>query len=146
MLSLRVGFVSLIAPVLLLGCAEKGPERGVVKGRVTFNGKGATGVTVFFENAESGVAINAPVDTNGNYEVKSYQGAGLPVGSYRVAVMPGGVMTAEEASPKATEAKAARAAAAVTPIPERYHKTATSHLTVDVKAGENPPFDFSLTP
>jgi hypothetical protein len=113
---------------------------------VTFGGKGVTGVTVFFENPEKGIGMNAPVDSNGNYEVKSYQGNGLPAGTYKVAVLPGGVITAEEESPKATEAKAARAAIPVTPIPNRYHKTATSNLSIDVKPGENPPFDFALNP
>ena len=29
-------------------------------------------------------------------------------------------------------------------IPEKFHSTATSGLQVEVKEGENPPFDFDL--
>jgi len=134
--------------VVVLGCAEPASVRGVVRGRVSLDSKAVTGATVFFENTETGVARNAQLERDGRYEVKNHQGAGLPPGTYRVAVLPGGVMTPEEAdnTPLAGEAKAERAKQPVTPVPEKYHKTETSGLTVEVKAGDNPPFDFTLTP
>ncbi len=108
--------------------------------------KPVTGASVFIENAETGVAMNAPLTLDGQYEVKTYQGAGLPPGLYRVAVTPGGVMKPEESLVLAGDAKAARAKLPVTPVPEKYHKTASSGLTIEVKEGDNPPFDFILTP
>jgi hypothetical protein len=132
--------------LVLVGCAEKPPALGVVRGRVTLHAKPVTGATVLFENVETGIAMNAPLNLDGRYEVKTYQGAGLPPGKYTVAVMPGGVMRPEEEGPLAGDAKAERAKLPVTPVPEKYHKAATSGLTVEVKEGENPPFDFTLTP
>ena len=130
---------------LAAGCGSKGPARGTVKGRVTLGDKPVAGATVFFENAEAGVGLNAPLDATGHYEVKTYQGAGLPAGSYKVAVLPGGVMEPGEELPLADKAKSTRPKLTVT-VPERYHKTATSKLGVEVKEGDNPPFDFALTP
>jgi hypothetical protein len=130
---------------LVAGCEQRGSARGVVKGRVMLGDTPVTGATVFFENVELGVGVNAPLDANGNYEVKTYQGNGLPVGNYKVAVLPGGVMQPGEEYPMADKAKSNRPAPTVT-IPERYYKTSTSQLAVEVKEGENPPFDFKLTP
>jgi len=139
-----VGFVLLVG--MAAGCAVKAPPRGIVKGRVTLDSKPVTGATVFFENTETGVGMNAQLDQEGRYEVKTHTGSGLPPGSYGVAVIPGGVMSPEEALPLAGEAKAARAKLPVTPVPEKYHKAATSGFKVEVKEGDNPPFDFTLTP
>jgi hypothetical protein len=135
----------LVGLALAGGCGSKGSARGVVKGRVTIGDKPVTGATVLFENAETGVGVNAQLDAEGKYEVKTYQGDGLPVGSYKVAVLPGGVMDPGEESPMANKAKSTRPKLTVI-IPEPYHKTATSKLAVEVREGENPPFDFKLTP
>lgn len=149
MLRIRVALAILLFAglTLVVGCSKTTP-RGIVKGRVTIGTKPVTGATVLFENTETGVAVNAPLDPDGRYEVKTYQGDGLPIGSYKVAVVPGGVMTPEEAdlSAKATDAKAARAKQPKTPVHERYHKTTTSKFSVEVKEGDNPPFDFQLEP
>ena len=138
-----VAFLALAAA----GCdAQKPPARGTVHGRVTLGAKPVTGATVLFTNAETGVAVNAPLDRDGRYEVKTHLGAGLPPGKYAVAVTPGGVMTPDEEGPLAGDAKAARAKLPATPVPDRYHKAETSGLTVEVNEGDNPPFDFALAP
>ena len=77
--------------------------------------------------------------------MKSHEGDGLPVGTYKVAVLPGGVMTVEEEGPKAHEAKATRPKPSAA-IPEKYHSTSTSQLTIEVKAGDNPPHLLQLAP
>ena len=148
MLHFRPCIVCPLVMVLLLalGCTEKGKVLGVVRGRVMMDSKPVTGANVFFENTETGVALNAPLDPDGRYEVKTYQGEGLPPGSYRVAIMPGGVMKPEESLVLAGDAKAARAKSPMTPVPKQYHSTATSGLTIEVNNGDNPPFDFTLIP
>lgn len=142
---MRCRRAAIFVLLLFTGCADKGPVRGTVKGRVTMGTQVVTGATVFFENVEQGVAINAPLDADGNFEVKSYQGDGLPVGTYKVAVLPGGVMTVEEQGPKANEAKATRPKPNAA-IPEKYHSPSTSGLTIDVTAGDNPPHLIELKP
>ena len=143
----RLASAGLLLACLALaaGCGSKPPARGIVKGRVTLGDKPVAGASVFFENAEAGVAVNAPLDATGHYEAKTYQGVGLPPGRYKVAVVPGGVMEPGEESPLADKAKSTRPKLTVS-IPERYHKTATSQLGAEVKEGDNPPFDFALTP
>jgi len=142
-------YCSIAAALLVtLGCTKKPPARGIVHGRVMIGSKPVTGATVFFENTETGIAMNAALDQDGRYEVKSHLGAGLPPGTYQVAVTPGGVMSPEEAStsPLAGEAKAERAKQPVTSVPVKYHDPATSGLTIEVKEGNNPPFDITLIP
>ncbi len=147
MLRFRVAFggVLIVGFLFVAGCGKKEPVRVPVKGRVTMGDKPVTGATVFFENAGAGVGINAQLDADGNYEVKNYQGDGLPPGTYQVAVLPGGVMEPGEESPLAGKTKSTRPKLTVT-IPVRYNKTATSKLSIEVKEGDNPPFDFKLTP
>ncbi len=147
MLRFRVAFggVLIVGLVFAAGCGNTGPVRGSVKGRVTSGDKPVTGATVFFENMQAGVGINAQLDADGYYEVKNYQGDGLPPGTYQVAVLPGGVMEPGEEVPLAGKAKTIRPKLTLT-IPQRYHKTATSKLSITVKEGDNPPFDFRLTP
>jgi len=137
---------SFAVVLVMLGCTAKSPARGVVQGRVTMGSKPVTGATVFFENIDTGVAINAALDQDGRYDVKSHQGAGLPPGKYQVAVAPGGVMGADDEQVLAGDAAPATAKLPATPVPEKYHSPSSSGLTIEVKEGANPPFDFSLVP
>lgn len=133
---------------LLLGCSgSKEPARGPVKGRVTLNGKALPGATVVFESKALGVSQTAPTDDNGNYEFAAYNAAGLPAGSYKVAVSvgtflaPGEEILKIDVSKSPTAPKKAPAA-----VPEKYRKPDASGLSAEVKAGENGPFDFDLKP
>jgi hypothetical protein len=135
----------LLAALFAAGCSADGPPRGTVKGRVTVGDRPVTGAVVRFDNPETGVAVVAPLGDDGTYDARTYQG-GLPAGTYRVAVTPGGVMTPEQAAdPLRADAKAPAARPAVG-FAARYHDPATSGLTAEVRAGDNPPFDFRLDP
>jgi len=133
-----------LAALCLPGCG--GPEtapRGTVAGKVTLGGKPVTRGAVVFENPETGVAVMAALGPDGTYEVKTYEGAGLPVGHYRVAVTP--------QAPAATDENPLAGAGALEPpqpveIPARYHDAADSPLEIDVDEGKNRPFDFELEP
>jgi hypothetical protein len=79
------------------------------------------------------------------------QRAALPYSTFRltialrVAVVPGGVLKPGEEIPLAGKQPAGGSRPPRTPIPSRYHQTATSGLTAEVQAWGNPSFDFVLT-
>jgi hypothetical protein len=81
----------------------------------------------------------ASLRPDGAYEVATAKGAGLPMGTYRVAItpprvdMPLGPMTA---LPKPQS---------YPNIPPKYHDPSTSGLTVTIKAGDNH-FDVDMKP
>lgn len=137
----------LLSAVLLLvvssGCKD-GPARGPVRGRVTLGDEPVKGATIVFENAAQGVTVTAVLNDDGTYEVKTYQGDGLPEGSYSVAVIPGRMLQSADEIPLAGKNPEKAIPKNPSPIPPRYHKSATSGLTADVKAGSNPAFDFRL--
>jgi hypothetical protein len=135
----------------LVGCGggTNEPPRGPVKGRVTLGGKPVANATVTFESAAAGVAQTAPTDDDGRYEFTAYNAQGLPAGSYKVGVTAGRFMQPGEEVPRFDPSVKPG-----TPLPKgpstlppaKYAKPATSGLTAEVKAGENPPFDFELKP
>ncbi|HEY1190355.1 MAG TPA: carboxypeptidase-like regulatory domain-containing protein [Gemmata sp.] len=133
----------------VLGCSgSKDVPRGTVKGRVTLGGKPLAGATIVFDNKSLGVAQSATLDDDGKYEFMSYAAAGLPAGSYKVTISSGRFMEPGEEVPKFGAGTKVGAAPkkAPTPIPDKYSKTESSGLSADVKAGDNPPFDFDLKP
>lgn len=138
-----------LALALVLGCSgSKGPPRGPVKGRVTLGGKAVPNATVVFESKVLGVSQTASTDDDGRYEFVAYNAAGLPAGSYKVAVSSGRFLAPGEEVLKidVTKKPAAAPKKAAAAIPEKYLKADTSGLTADVKADDNPPFDFDLKP
>jgi len=136
-------FALLLLTVGVTGCSA-GPARGKVAGKVTFRKEPISDSTILFENQEAGIGVTAPLAADGSYEVKNYQGAGLPPGTYKVAISPGGIMKSGNEVPLAGKEPPRKKS--TSKIPARYHQTATSKLVVEVKAGNNPPFDFDLTP
>lgn len=133
----------------LLGCSgSKEPPRGTVKGRVTLGGKPLSGATIVFDSKALGVSQTATLDDDGKYEFASYAAAGLPAGSYKVTISSGRFMEPGEEVPKFGAGTKVGVAPkkAPTPIPDKYAKAESSGLSADVKAGDNPPFDFDLKP
>src|SRR5262245_28978022 len=63
-----------------------------VRGKVTLGGTAVRDATVYFESEDGTVSRRAQIGDDGHYEVKTYEGAGLPPGVYRVAVTPGRIM------------------------------------------------------
>lgn len=131
----------LVASIMLAGLACGQEPRGTVTGRVTQAGAPVSGATIYFEDAAAGISVMAPLSQDGSFVVKTYQGAGLPPGNYKVAVAPGGISNPEGPTPLALDVAKSSPTA---DIPSKYHKTATSGLTAQVQAGENPPFHFDL--
>ncbi len=139
-----LGLCFLPFAALAIGCSSEAP-RGVAKGKVTFKGQPVTGCLIHFENREGGVEAQVSLGADGRYEMKTLQGDGLPPGVYKVSVSPGRIMEPGEEAPLAGQAPKIKPPPTTT-VPVKYHRGATTDLTADVKAGDNPPFDFELKP
>jgi len=143
---------AIVACCLVSGCGARGPARGVVRGRVTLGDRPVTDARVVFSNGESGAALQVPLDASGGYEARTYQGSGLVVGTYQVAIVPGTIRyTRQENEPAMTSDQfkvrnPAAPAVKSSDIPKRYVTAETSGLSIEVKPGDNPPFDFALQP
>ena len=146
-MNVRYGLLLAAAlPLLALavGCQRK-PSRpiGVVGGKVTVGDAPVSQGMIIFDNEAAGIATTAPLGLDGTYTVRTYNEAGLPVGHYRVAVSPqhlsdGKVVLVGNEPPARPKLQTA--------IPEKYRTVRATPLTADVKEGDNPPFDFRLTP
>lgn len=142
--------VVLSACCLIGGCGRRGPVRGLVRGRVTIGDRPVTGARVVFTSPDTAAALQVPLDADGTYEARTYQGPGLVAGTYRVAIMPGEIRYSRENRPPMTsdqfKVRAAAPAAPASEIPKRYTAAETSGLSIVVEAGDNPRFDFVLEP
>ena len=143
--ALKMAVWSTVLPVIVAGCGSSDRvRRGEVRGTVRVEGRPLTAGTVFFENAGAGVAVSAAIQADGRYEVRTYEGSGLPVGTYRVAVT-AQRLAETDANPLAGDPRSMEVAGSVE-IPARYRRASTSELTITVAAGANGNFDFDLQP
>jgi hypothetical protein len=133
----------LCATILLLltGCNTE--PRGTLTGHVTKNGEPVTQAMVLFENAAEGRSINISVDETGSFKAMSEGKAGLPPGTYQVAVRPDAFASSDQ-PPPLVEAGASSTTEASTTIPKKYQDPATSEISVTVVEGENPPLEIEL--
>jgi len=131
----------MLATLLPGGCSS--PETGRVAGKVTLAKKPLTQGSIVFEDSAAGISAGATIQSDGTYTVKTFDRDGLPPGTYQVAVRPAAFGDGE--TPLAVD-PSTQPASPTSEIPQRYRSTATSKLTATVKAGDNPPFDFDLTP
>jgi hypothetical protein len=123
--------VTALAP-LLWGCGRTEEPRYEVHGTVRFQGQAIREGRVALSNAAKGVHINADVNPDGTYEVKTYRGKGLPTGEYVVSILPPVRDNPPVGDPWPF-------------IPMKYRNPATSGLKLNVSDGDNP-FDIDMTP
>ena len=128
------------AALLCVGCAQPS-DVGQVAGQVTLNGEPVTLGSVLFENAEQGISVNAPLDKQGRFEARTHELAGLPTGTYRVAVSPRSF--SDGATPLIVDPSTVEPPASS--IPEKYHLPETSGLTTVIAPGKNPPLNLELS-
>lgn len=135
---LRRGLGLLLLGIALAGCSR--PEvLGPVSGKVTFQGAPVSKGMIVFSNLEKGVTIQAKLDEDGSYEVEMAKGAGLPLGTYQVCIVPPipEVTTSWPMAPPKLPSYAN--------IPERYRDARTSELVVEV-TGNGVVFDVAMKP
>lgn len=133
----------IIAALALVGCQADEPPWGKVAGVVLQQGKPVEPAVVLFSNREIGVEMTAETTADGRFTMRTDRLAGLPVGDYRVAVMPkpanlpppeqGMMFTGPPPSP------------AVSQIPEQDRDISTTRLAATVREGDNA-FTFELAP
>ncbi|MGI9427972.1 MAG: hypothetical protein ACR2NM_04900 [Bythopirellula sp.] len=123
------------------GCAQK-EEIGVIEGIVTCNGQPVTNATLFFRDHDRGIHIMADVQEDGGYQVFTAGGRGLPLGEYRVSVVPTGPEI--ETDPETGDLSVSRATGNKGPeIPMQYQDVKTSGLVAKVASGRNK-FDIEM--
>src|SRR5437667_4365689 len=126
---------AFIILVSLSGC-QSGPERGQVRGIVTFKGTPVTEGMITFINPKGGEGGETKLGPDGSYEIPR----GLIVGDYIVLVTPLiiKVDTSPGKTPPSPEEKPAPN------IPQKYRVQATSPFRADVKKGPND-FPYDMT-
>jgi hypothetical protein len=122
--------VLIVLGSMLMGCGRSGEKPQPVSGRVTFQGKAVAAGMIRFSNPQAAIDIMANLRPDGAYEVLMARGAGLPTGTYQVAVMPPMVerpigMGQAPKPPVCAD------------IPAKYRQPSTSGLTLTVKPGRN---------
>jgi len=128
-----------LACLAVAGCGRKG-DYGTVRGTVTFNGQPVSeGMVVFFE-PQLMVYQGARIQADGSYSVAMSDGPGVPVGEYRVAVMPPVIESPGSKAFGPMTVKEYRN------IPLKYRNPRSSPLKLSVAEGDNPPFDIEMKP
>jgi hypothetical protein len=130
------------AAMLVFGFSGCGPAREKlwpVSGKVTFRGKPVAAGAIRFSNPQIGIDMTAELHADGAYEVVMANGAGLPEGTYQVAVMPPRVNIPIESTANPPKRPPCL------DIPERYRLPSTSRLTLTVKRDRNR-FDVDMAP
>ena len=121
---------------LICGCGPSGVKHWPVSGKVTFRGKPVTAASVRFSNPETGTDVVAELGPGGEYVVTGEK-AGLPEGTYRVAVIPKVSFDNVKSTPGGLVVPSSMPSTNPPDIPVRYHKPATSGLTMTVKPESN---------
>ena len=141
---------ALIFPIVLLfaGCSNEvdyGPT-GTASGRLTLSGKPhSAGTQVVFMHPEKGYAAFGSTDTEGNFQIASWNDGNLPIGTYRVMIQP----PAGDLNPDTATDEQLLAGVQPEVVPEaefdfKYRQTSTSGLSYDVEEGPNE-FQIDLT-
>lgn len=141
----RLVTVSLIvglSSAFVAGCGRRGPELGLVTGKVTLDDHPVANAVVTFAPTAGGVASSGLTGEDGTYQLACQLGQGAIVGEHRVYVRSQPPPAAAEKSSSEDDPNyghemyaSLRAPAFVDPIPARYNTN--SELKREVKSGRN---------
>lgn len=121
----------------LSGCQRSEEAIWPISGTVTFQGKPISAGMIRFGNPTRGIDMTAAVQSDGAYTVVTARGAGLPEGTYRVAVVPPAIRIPLGPIKQPLEPQS------YPDIPPKFREFQTSGLTLTVKRGENR-FDVAM--
>ena len=121
----------------LSGCGESREKPQPVFGKVTFQGKPVSAGTIRFSNPQAAIDMTADLRSDGTYEIVTAHGAGLPEGTYQVAITPPRIdVPLIGPPPKTPECR---------DIPAKYRQPSTSGLTLTLKPDVKS-FDVDMNP
>lgn len=124
------------------GSQPKGPQ-GAVHGKVAVDGAAVPAGTIVTYVGEAGGTASGLTDAGGAYRLTSMYGQGVPVGKYKVVVMPASVESSTapeqqmEESMQAMQSGKAYGPTENSLIPSKYGNFATTPESREVKEGEN---------
>ncbi|WP_425395293.1 hypothetical protein [Aeoliella sp.] len=124
---------------LSVGCNESATIAPFT-GTVTYNGKPLEFGSVTFQPAAGGAIARAQIQPDGTFELTTDGRTGAPIGMNNVRVT-----CFANQKPGAAQAGDGEASLGKALIPERYSRFSSSGLTIEVKAGENPPYEIELS-
>jgi hypothetical protein len=136
----RLRVPAAMLALALVGCGRTGPPIGSVSGKVTLNGKPVTNADICFASPE-GYGASARLSANGEFRLGSQYGPGIPLGKYRVSIVPRRSETGP--SPFAPTPSGPKASKTPGEVPAKYQNMETSGLTANVD-GQQRVFTFDL--
>jgi hypothetical protein len=107
--------------------APAGPK-GVVKAKVTCEGKPVTKGTLMLDSGKGFIA-SGKAGADGTFELKGPQGEEIPVGKYKVSIVP-------ESTPPAAGATAMPGPPKLEGVPDKFYSPVTSGVEVDIATGK----------
>jgi hypothetical protein len=138
----RVVRVGTLVPLLALGltivgCGER-VEVGTLSGKVTYKGKPLEFGSVMLQPVAGGPVARGTIQPDGTFTVNTGGKDGAPLGNNKVRV------TCYSGQKPGAGGGIGEASIGDSLIPEHYTKFSSSGLEVEVKAGENPPYNIEL--
>jgi hypothetical protein len=134
--------VVLLAFGMVGGCSRSGPPLATVKGQVTLNDKPVTSGIVIFQSEDGLVNVMDDLDSEGNYELRTHDAAGLPPGTYKISLKPAAPVLS---TPPLADDGQRNPIVLDKTIPAKYYDAATSGLIVEVTLDKTQ-YDLQLTP
>lgn len=135
--TLTIGLLAMVA-----GCDTPQEPWGSVEGKVLLKNAPVANVTVLFSNEQQGISLYGQSDEQGRFQIRSAKVPGIPVGEYRVAIVP--AITAADMATDTVIHKQ-RPPEVKSPVPPRYRDLKTTDLVANVQTGKNE-FEFVLLP
>jgi len=129
--------LTIIMPLVLVGCGESGPELHQVTGTVTYQGKALPfGSVMFIPQAKNAKAASSVIDATGHYQLETV------AGTHYVQVQMAGRLRGQPA----LEGEGAKLDIPEVDwlIPKRYSYFQNSGLTATVAAEKENQIDFPL--
>lgn len=129
--------VALLMVLTLAGCG-KSVETGTLTGKVTYKGQPLEFGSVMLQPKDGGPVARGTIGADGTYSMAIDGKPGAPIGVNQVRVT---CFTSQRPGADSGGEKSVGDSL----IPERYSRFSSSGLLVEVRPGENPPYDIELT-